>query len=272
MATEWKSLAGRITIFLDPSPVALPSALGLYKKVWTDDPINYQGSTNPLAPSLAQGKRGGLGVTCTINATRVDFTLTSPGAESTTEPPKLYVIENSAELHTELTRIAHLVGQNLLANNVLRVATFLQIISIEDSPAVANRVLMSIIPSRYRFKLNTEEEFVLQISQPRMSTRVENVKLNLINKWSVDRFGVMSVVMPMAAAPLTAPQPQAAHLAEFITASIAFDHNNMPVPRDQPLSSSQQASLLLEELALTTTSIRESAIDVKGFEDEKLLH
>ncbi len=258
MATEWKSMAGRITIFLDPSPVALPSALGLYKKVWTDDPINYQGPTNPLAPSLAQGKRGGLGVTCTINATRVDFTLTSPGAESTTEPPKFYVIENSAELHTELTRIAHLVGQNLLANKVLRVATFLQIISIEDSPAVANRVLMS--------------EFVLQISQPRMSTRVENVKLNLINKWSVDRFGVMSVVMPMAAAPLTAPQPQAAHLAEFITASIAFDHNNMPVPRDQPLSSSQQASLLLEELALTTTSIRESAIEIKGFEDEKLLH
>lgn len=271
---EWKALVGRITIFpASQSSVALPSALDLYKKVWEGDPLNFQGPTNPLSPSLAQGKRAGLGISCSVHPLRIDFTLSPVGRESPSEAPRLSVIEDSKEFHDELARIARIVGRDLVTHPILRVATFLQFVSIEASPIEANKALMSIVPEQYRLKLGDEEEFILQLSRPRMSQKVENLKMNLITKWSVERFQIVSLLVPMGTAPLVAPQSGIApQVNEFIAASVAFDNNNVPVPANKPLSDGLQSSLLLEGLAHTAISLRESRLNIKGFENGKLAH
>jgi len=272
---EWKALVGRITVFPAPqSSVALPSALDLYKKVWEGEPLNFQGPTNPLSQSLAQGKRAGLGIGCSVHPLRIDFNLSPVGRESPSEPPRLSVIENSKEFHDELARIARMVGRDLLANSILRVATFLQFVSIEANSAEANKALMSIVPEQYRIALSNEEEFILQINRPRMSEQVEKLKMNLITKWSVERFQIVSLLVPISATPAVAPQSSVApQITEFIVASVTFDNNNVPVPADKPLSSSQQSSLLLEGLAHTTISMREGRLNIgKGFESGKLAH
>lgn len=271
---EWKALVGRITVFPAPqSSVALPSALDLYKKVWEGEPLNFQGPTNPLSQSLAQGKRAGLGIGCSVHPLRIDFNLSPVGRESPSEPPRLSVIENSKEFHDELARIARMVGRDLLANSILRVATFLQFVSIEANSAEANKALMSIVPEQYRIALSNEEEFILQINRPRMSEQVEKLKMNLITKWSVERFQLVSLLFSMGAAPIVVSQSSGApQVNEFIAASVSFDNNNVPVPADKPLSSSQQSLLLLEGLAHTAISMREGRLNIKGFENGKLAY
>lgn len=266
---EWKALVGRITIFPASSSVALPSVLDLYRKMWEGDPINFQGPTNPLSPSSAQGKRGQLGISCSVNPARIDFTLSSVGRESPSEPPRLSVIEDSKEFHDELARIARMVGRDLVTHPILRVATFLQFVLIEANSTEANKALMSIVPEQYRITLGNEEEFILQLSRPRMSEKVEKLKLNLITKWSVERFQVVSLLISMGAAPQSGVAPQ---VTEFIAASVGFDNNNVPVSADKPLSNSQQSSLLLEGLAYTAMSMREGRLNMKGFENEKPAH
>ena len=267
--SEWKAIVGRITIFPASSSVALPSALDLYRKMWEGDPINFQGPTNPLSPSLAQGKRAQLGISCSVNPARIDFTLSPVGPESASEAPRFFVIEDSQELHDELARIARFVGQGLLANPILRVATFLQFVSVEANSTEANKTLMSVVPEQYRIRLSDEEEFILQLSRPRMSERRENLKMNLITKWSVERFQVFSLLIPMGAALQSGVAPQ---VTEFIAASVGFDNNNVPVSANKPLPNSQQSSLLLEGLAHTAMSMREGRLNIKGFENEKLAH
>ena len=272
--SEWTALLARITIFPAPLSVTLPSALDLYKKVWEGDPTSFQGPTNPLSPSLAQGKHAGLAISCSVHQSRIDFNLSPVGPESASETPKLFVIEDSKELHDEFASIARTIGKGLLATSVLRVATFLQFVSIEANSMEANKALMSIVPEQYRIKLGDEEEFVLQISRPRTSEHVEKLKMNLITKWSVQRFQVVSLLVPMGAVPIVAaPQSGIApQVTEFITASVGFDINNAPVAADRPLSSGQQSSLLLEGLAHTARSMREDGLKIKGFENGKLTH
>lgn len=270
---EWKALVGRITIFPASSSVALPSALDLYRKMWEGDPLNFQGPTNPLSPSLAQGKRAGLGISCSVHPLRIDFTLSPVGRESPSEPPRLSVIEDSKEFHDELARIARMVGGDWVTHPILRVATFLQFVSIEGNSTEANKALMSIVPEQYRITLGNEEEFILQINRPRMSEQVEKLKMNLITKWSVERFQLVSLLFSMGAAPIVVSQSSGApQVNEFIAASVSFDNNNVPVPADRPLSSSQQSLLLLEGLAHTAISMREGRLNIKGFENGKLAH
>lgn len=270
---EWNALIGRITIFPAPSPVALPSALDLYKKVWGGDPINFQGPTNPLSPSLAQGKITGLSVGCALHPSRIDFNLSPIGPESPSESPRLHVVEDSKGLHDEFVRITQIISEGVLANPIVRVATFFQFVSTQMNPTEANKTLMSIVPEQYRITLGDEEEFVLQVNLPRMSEQVKDLKMNYITKWSVDRFQIVSLMVPMAGTPVFAPQAGVApQVNEFITASVSFDNNNVAVPAGNPLPSRQQSSLLLEGLAHIATSIRESKLNIKGFENGKLSH
>ena len=271
--SEWKAIAGRITIFPAPSSEALPSALDLYKKVWEVDPTNFQGSTTILSPSVAQGKRPSFGLNCSVHPSRIDFALSPSESEDRAEPPKFLVIENSKEFHDELLRIARVIGKGLLTNPILRIATFLQFVSIEANTVEANRTLMSIVPSQYRIKLNDEQEFICQVNRPRASDKMPDLKINLITKWSVDRFQIVSLLFGMGgAAPIFAQSSAAPVVSEFIAATVSFDNNNVPVLPAKPLSSAQQSSLLLEALAHTVMSMQEGGLKITGFENGQLAH
>lgn len=271
--SEWKALVGRITLFPAPSSQPLPSALDLYTKLWADEPSSFQRATNPLAPSMAQGTFAGMAVACTAHPSRIDFTLTPIASGESPETPTFFVIEDSEALGDELLRLAKVVEENLLANPILRVATFLQFVALEADSTAANGALMAIVPKHLRVKLDDEEEFILQINHPRMSRSLEGTKFNLITKWSVDRFQIMSVLVPMGTTPMYAPQSGVSpQVSEFIAASVTFDNNNVPVPASTPLSSKQQASFLIEGLRYSATSILEGALKIKGFDNEKFAH
>ena len=272
--SDWNVISGRISLFPGPSTQALPSALELYKKVWENEPANFQGASSPLAPSVAQGTRSTLALTSSVHPSRVDFNLAGSPREMDAGPPQLMVIENTRELHDEMSRIARLIGTGLTSTSILRVATFMQLVFIQPSISEANKALMSRMPEQYRLALQDEEEFICQISRPRSSTTVPNIKLNFINKWSVERFQVVTLTIGMGGmTPMVAPQSTPASvISQFIAATITFDHNNIPVAPESPLSSTQQSSLILEALAQKTLSLQEAGIKLAGFEDEKLSH
>ena len=266
---DWAALAGRITIFPNSqSTGVLPSALELYKKIWPSDPDNFQSPNSPLSPSVAQGRHAGLSVSCTVHPTRIDLTLTPPLPTLNAANQQFPLIENSSEFHSELVRIAKLIGTGLLSNPVLRVATFLQFVSIEANSTEANKALMSIVPSQYRLKLGDEVEFIMQVNRPRLSDRVENLKMNLITKWNVDHFQMFAIMRFASGPPVVAmPAQDSSRLIDVLAASVSFDNNNEAVPAEKPLSASDQSSLILEGFTRTSESLQESGISIEGFEN-----
>src|SRR5258706_9182327 len=98
-----------------------------------------------------------------------------------------------------------MVGNGLVTNSIVRVATYVQVISTEGNATEANKALVSIIPEQYRIVLGSEEEFILQVNRPCMSEQVEGLKLNLITKWSVESFQVISISVSDTRTPTAAP-------------------------------------------------------------------
>src|SRR5207248_1561787 len=107
-------------------------------------------------------------------------------------------------------------------NPIIRAATYVQIISLETNSTEANKVLMSIVPEQYRIALSSEEEFILQVNRPRMSEQVDKLRLNLITKWSVETFQVISLAVAAdVSAPTVAPQASVMpQVANFVAASV----------------------------------------------------
>jgi len=135
----------------------------------------------------------------------------------------------------------------------------------------ANKIIVSIIPELYRPKLGNEEEFILQLNRPKISQRVDNLKMNLITKWSVERLQMFWMQTPTGPGTHTASTPTAIP-GEVITASISFDNNNVPTSSDKALPSGYQSSLLLEALGYAELSLREGRLNIKGFTNGKLIH
>src|SRR5208337_4113147 len=98
----------------------------------------------------------------------------------------------------------------------------------------ANRLIMSALPERYRLALSNEADFILQINHPQTSGVVDNLQLNLIDKWAVERFRIISMGASMG--------PPG--IKESLVATVLFDYNNIPEPA--VLSPDEQSKLLLE--------------------------
>src|SRR6266705_54164 len=144
MINEWKALQARITLFpAAPSSQPTQSALELYQQVCEGSPDNFQKSQNPLAPSLAQGKRDDLMAACVVHPTRIDFNLAQP--VQPTQPPQstLPVIENTRQLHVELSRIATVIRKHTMTDSINRVALYAQFISLKPSSTEANKTILS---------------------------------------------------------------------------------------------------------------------------------
>lgn len=160
---EWRASGGRITLF-PAAPVSSrrQSALDLYKRVWGGDPDNFQRQANPLIPTVAQGKRGGVTVTSLTHPTRIDFNITPASSPHEVTQISFPVIEDTSQLLTELTRTIDAIGQGVVSDPVVRVALNIQFLILKPSHAEANKALTAIIPAQYGVKITNEEDFIFQ--------------------------------------------------------------------------------------------------------------
>lgn len=259
--TEWKALNSRISLFLaGVSPLA-PSALELYKRVWGDDPDNYQKQPNALIPTVAQGKREGIMVSCFSHPTRIDFNL-SPAIAQPAPEMEFVLIEDMSQLRAELMRIIDVVDRGI-SDAVSRVAFGIHFSTLKSSFREINTTLTKLMPEQYHVKLTDEEDLVFQINQPRMSGKVDKLKMNVLTKWIANRLQVVNLRIDAGDAAISASQgSSSAQTKDFLAAGVSFDINNIPV---KPLTSSQQSSLLLEEIAMAAAMQRDIGLNIEGF-------
>ena len=96
--TDWKALTGRISLFPGAPASGLPSALELYKQAWGADPERFQTIPNALAPTVAQGKGSGVGLSCSVHPTRIDFNITPPPPSSGEMNLEFRLIEDTSRM------------------------------------------------------------------------------------------------------------------------------------------------------------------------------
>ncbi len=268
---EWKSSGGRITLF--PAAMSSPSlsALELYRQVWGEEPDGFQKQANPLMPSVAHGNHNGLKAGCLAQPARIDFSLTPPSsqqkeAQEAQEDVSFPLIEDTALLRAELSRIIDIVDQNPVLNSVIRVALGVQFLALKPTSAEANAVLIASIPEQYGVKITDEEDFIFQINRPYTSRSAGGIKTNFITKWSVDRLQILTFAL-QAGGPITSGQTMASgsQTAQFIAASVNFDVNN--VQTASLLPSGQPASLLREALVAVAQMQQGIGLNIEGFQN-----
>jgi hypothetical protein len=260
---EWKAFGGRITLFPTLPPSSSPSsALELYRRIWSNDPDSFQKQDNALLPTVAQGRRGSLIVNCAAQPARIDFNLTAALSQAAEE--KVALIDHPIELRNELTHIIDALGNDLLTG-ISRVALELRFLNPKASHAEANKALTEIIPRSFGVTVTDEEDFIFQINRPHMSGGLQDIRMNFITKWSVERFQVFTILFPMvgatAGAGVTSPSLQP---RMFIAASVAFDNNNNINP-GHPLTGKEQSALLHEAVDATVQMQHEIGLNIEGF-------
>jgi hypothetical protein len=163
-----------------------PSALDLFREVWQIPPEEFHGQGNPLMPSMAQGKLGEITINCSKQQTRTDFHLFP-------SPPtglSLASIEDTNQLHGELSRIIRVIGQGLISDPVGRLAVFVQFVIPASSLEEANKILLSSMPETYRMGVTNEEDFALQVNRPVQMNNIDNIRMNFLTKWSAERLNI----------------------------------------------------------------------------------
>ncbi len=232
---EWKALNARITLF-PTAPLASSSfsALEVYQKVWGVSPDSFQTQQNPILPSIAQGRRDGIMVHCLAHPSRIDLNLAPPPGE--TAELELMFIEDQDKLYAELRKIIDVIAKGVILPSVSRVGLGLQFATAKPNPEEANKTLTQVMPPRYRTNLTNEEDFIFQVNLQRKSKEVQDVTMNFITKWSVDKVQVFRMF----------PGPSFAGTLPtqiFIVASLALDYNSFA---EKLLNPEDQSRLLLE--------------------------
>ncbi len=268
---EWEIYLGRITLFpAMPTSSPLPSALDLYRQIWGSDPDHFQKQANPLLPTVAQGRRGSLMVNCTGQAVRIDFNLQA--APSQVPQTTVALIDRPIELRDELMRIINFLGGSLVLgkntelgkngttwNHFSRVGLALQFLNLKPSHEEANKAVTQVIPGQYGVTITDEQDFVFQINQPHMSGEFQDIGMNFLTKWSVERFQILT--FSLAPGGVSAfPQP-----ITVIAASVTFDNNNIPLTPARALTSREQSALLQEALDAAVRKQQEIGLNIEGF-------
>jgi hypothetical protein len=249
----WKAQLGRITLFpVIPIGAEPGSALDLYKRTWKSDPDSFQKQPQaglPFVPSTAQGADGGLSTSCSVHLIRIDFTITPPAQSQFT------LIEDIKLFHDALVQIVRSVSENN-TSAVNRAACFVQFASLAKDYVEANEIIRSTIPEQYGgMKLGDEEDFILQINRKR---QVDDVKMNYITKWSVDRVQFLTI------APLQPQQtvPMSQIVWEHIISSVTFDNSNVPAA---VLTKERLTTILTQALAAVAKQQQETHLQLEGF-------
>jgi hypothetical protein len=236
----WKALLARISIFpLTPSPTP-PSALDLFRRVWQIEPEEFRGQANPLMPSIAQGKLRDLTVNCFKHPVRTDFNL----LPSLPTGASLASIEDTTQLHEELSHIIRVIGEGLISDPVVRVAVFVQFVMPASTFEEVNKILLASMPQAYRMGVTNEEDVVFQVNRPVRLSNIDNILVNIVTKWNAEQINIILG-------------------SRVIAASVTFDHNN--VPSTTPISSDKQAALLTEGLSKVANLRRDYDMNIAGF-------
>lgn len=269
--STWKALVGRISFLASaPTPPPETSVLDLYKQTWGTNPQNFQDAPNPLMPSTAQGVVDGMTVACTKLPNRVDFSVT-PNTTIPTADLSIRFIEDASTLRGELSRIAAAIAANqiIVPEMLNRVAVFIQFVAIEPDLVSANKAVSRAIPRGYGGELSDEEAFVLQFSRSQALRDVPKVKLNVLTKWSVEQFQVVSfgVSFGVSVGGVAGENPQTGivpQVRSYIGASVSFDCNTPPTR--ETLVGNERSALILEALNIASRAQLEYGLNVEGFD------
>lgn len=263
---DWKAQVGRVTLFPAVAFSPGPSALSLFKELWAGEPDSFQKPTNPLMPTLAQARRNGMLATCTVQPSRIDFSLEPSPTPAALKDRSVALIDDTAVFSNTLGNIIIDIRKKIISEAMARVALYVQFMRISPSYLEANKELTTLIPKKYgRLSLTDEEDAILQINVPRGSKKVPGIRLNLLTKWSVERIQVFTLTIPqpgMALQGLVFQPPQDAK--QFIAPSIVFDYSST-LEKVTPFDAAQQADLLSEALEIVSETQKEIGLRVEGF-------
>jgi hypothetical protein len=261
---EWKPVFARVTAFPSVPLVQVTSAAQLFQQIWNREPDSFQKQATPtsFAPSMAQGVQGDLTFTCTLNPIRVDLAVGPSDTAPMGSQATFQVIENSPALSTELRRIIEAIRNNPSVIPTARVALGVQFSTVTSSHNEANQIITSTLPDGFRLNLSDEEDFILQINQIRPSELVNDLKVNFITKWSVERIQQFTLTIPATGA--SGISQLGNPPVNFVNPTILCDNNNVPATR--ALSAQEQASILTEALQGVHHQARSSGLNVEGFQ------
>jgi hypothetical protein len=258
----WKPSLGRVSLFRGLSSSQPPSPLDIFQAIWSAQPDSFQRSPNPLAPSVANGNLGDVTVGCSVQANRLDLTLSGTPASGIDEQPSIPVIRNGSAFADQITKILTAVRSGGLFDGVLRVAAVVQLGSPASGVREANQNIAATLPRTIRATLESEQDFVLQLNNARASWSTKDVTLNQITKWSVEKLQVLTLgISPGQASQVDFSNPTMVS-AEIITSSIAFDYNNAPL--SLPIDASTQADLLQELFSQIYQDMSTGGIFIEG--------
>jgi hypothetical protein len=264
---EWKTTGGRLTLLpAAPIPTGLPSALELFRRAWGTEPDVFQKPSNPLMPSVAQGNRANLTFACMSQPARIDFSISPYTPFQDPAQAHFPVIEDTSQFENELIQVIDVVGTDVAPNSIFRVGASIQFMNFQPTIANANKVLMAVIPANYGVKIGDEEDVVFQVNRPYKS-HVEDIRMNQLIKWSVDRLNIVTMSFPTLGTPTLTAQPV---VQEFVAASVTFDNNN--APSKKPLSAANQKLLLRAGLEAALQTQQDIGLRVEGFRYANVSH
>jgi hypothetical protein len=102
-------------------------------------------------PTVAQGKKHEMSVSCSVHPARIDFNL-EPGPVTSGEQT-VALIYDTAEFQKQLLHIISAIGNGIVSNPISRVALFVQFLTIANDLAEANATVISVVPKRYSVKI-----------------------------------------------------------------------------------------------------------------------
>jgi hypothetical protein len=266
---EWKVSMGRATLFpASPTSFARMSGIDLFREVWGSEPDNFQKQENPLLPTIAQGRHGGIVIVCAVHPSRLDFNFgPAPPAGRDASSVSVQLIENARPLWRSFLQLFDAFARGKVVGEVARVAINLQALVVKPNVGEVNQALMEVIPGHYGLRLSDEEDVIFQINKPFMSEGISGVKINAVTTWSSARIQVLSFSMPAggivnAAMAAVSENPRTQN---FLGANVAFEVNN--VPTDKPISSTDQALVLREALSWIGQRQAELGLFIEGFKN-----
>jgi hypothetical protein len=193
---EWKALSGRVTLLFHGVTSAPPSAQEVFRAAWDKEPDSYQKPPNPIAPSIAQGRRGEMVAMCSTATSRIDFQFGPSQSQIVSRDPASFpLINDASQLYDSLESLCTCI-ENLRLPPIERVAVGLQLVQLTPGITESNKLLVKVIPSEYGIQLTNEEDFILQINKPFQYPASEPVRMNFTVKWSVERMRVMTFTVP----------------------------------------------------------------------------
>jgi hypothetical protein len=263
---EWKVSMSRVTLFpASPASFSPVSGLQLFHDVWGVDPDNFQKQGNPLAPSFAQGRRGGLMVGCSVHPSRIDFNFgpaLPPIQGSSTIAVQL--IQNARQLRRGLLEVFDALGRDSVAGAVARVAMTIQVLAVSPDFAGANNAIMGVIPAHYGLRLGDEEDVLFQVNVPYVSQTASRARMNAVTKWGGARLQVMTFTLPAGGSitSSTGAISEGPQKRDFIAASVSFEINSVPL--EAQISSADQALLFREGLGWVEQRQLELGLIVEG--------